>query len=417
MINNTLQNTYNSLLKPNTKAINPLATPAQSALNAKTSSTPTVGFQGFGGGSSSGTGTSATMPVPKVAQTATKGLISPGSYKGTAITGGSDADIKAQMDKIDTPQTNVAVTQPVAPVQAAPVQTNPQPTAPTQTAPPTRNGTPAPLTYPGLVKNIADIGNNGSQGYNDAIERQNKLKNEIAQNYQDIETSGYLPLGFVQGREGAVRNRYASQLDAAQQAVNQQQTQQSTQLGALQTAAGLGAKQFQSYYNSEFDPLTGQYGTVGGGQYGSGPQAGANAQTEAEFTKKYNEGKANLGSASSIEGQIVNTLNSNPDINNQPLSLLTNINQYISGQIGSAPQQLLAQQINSYIQKLGIDPASLVDIATQQKSTLKELLKSLRTQAEADVEQYNPTKFKEGLSSGNGDTSSTASTSVANPWH
>lgn len=138
--------------------------------------------------------------------------------------------------------------------------------------------------------------------------------------------------------------------------------------------------------------------------------SGGNAQTQEDFAKQYNQGTATLKTADGIQNQIVNTLKSNPGLNSIPASSITNLSEILSGQISSGPQQLLSQQVSSYINTLGLDPASVAKIAFQQKGTLAQLLDSLRTTYQTQNEAHNPSTLSTGSSSSSGG-------SAANPWH
>ena len=138
--------------------------------------------------------------------------------------------------------------------------------------------------------------------------------------------------------------------------------------------------------------------------------AGANNQSIYNSQQQYATGQQNLTAADGIQNQIVNTLQNNPSLNSNPLSILTNLNEYVSGETGSAAQQQLAQQINNYVQTLGIDPSSLVSLQTQQQGTLAQLLDSLRATAQAKNDALNPANNPVLNGGSTGTTSSTPST-------
>lgn len=392
--NQTVPNLYNGLVNPTQKALSakmnsPLLPPLKNTstlptgqLNPNQQTTP----QNF-------------VPKPDIHQ----GLVTSLNKQGGTHTT-TDAQGNTTTTKINPANgTSTGITGNGGPTGTQTTPTGPT-TTPTGTGLVTQPTAPQDTSYGGLQAQIAGAGAKTQAQQNATSQQIADLRTNLA-NTLGEQSQVPIPLNFQTGRNQIVQNMEA-QKEAALQGQLQSQIAAGTQnIGALGTAAGLAAPQFQSYYNAQFNPVTGQYGTVGGGAYGSGPQAGANAQTEADFTKQYNEGKAKLAQADIIQNQIGQTIASNPDINNQPLSILTNLNQFISGQTGTAPQQLLAQQINSYVQTLGIDPASLVSLATQQKGTLAQLLESLRTTAAAGVESKNPATFKANLQANNGSAS------------
>lgn len=177
---------------------------------------------------------------------------------------------------------------------------------------------PAVSPYFGQAsKGLINIGQNGSQGYTDAINAQSKLKQDIAEKIGGIEGER-IPLNFIQGKEGALRNQYASQLDAAQQAVNQQQTQQGQQISAFGGAGNLN--QPQNNFPFVFNPSTGTYTApgVGGGTGGTGgltynPQQDAQnlAKEVIAGTKTYDDAKSAMGYAgSTAEGTLQSAITS-----------------------------------------------------------------------------------------------------------
>lgn len=178
---------------------------------------------------------------------------------------------------------------------------------------------PEPTTFPGLVTNLANQGgspynqiatssaqqlqgmagtNPATSGpafdaYTQAVENQQKLRSDIAAQYAANE-SNPIPLEFQQGRAQVMGRQYASQLEAGQAAVNQQQaainqqisgaqtqqqgligagniglTGQSTAQSALGTAAGLVSPTQLPPANVLVSPMTGEQ--VGGGAIGSLP--------------------------------------------------------------------------------------------------------------------------------------------------
>ncbi len=238
-------------------------------------------------------------------------------------------------------------------------------------------------------KRIADVGQQGAIGEGSRL------------------TTGTTPV--AQGGAAVIAQTTAAQQtalakgeEAALQGTSQQLTGNAQAANAFNQAGQLAQPVGNTPYFG--NPLTG--GVVGG--QGNAQNAIINAgnlKTVSDFTQKYNAGKANLQAAQSIENQIVNTINSN-SLNSTPLSAIANLNELLSGQISSGPQQLLSQQIASYINQLGLDPASVTKIASQQQGTLAQLLDSLKTTATAQNEAYNPANIntnggQTGQTSGN----------------
>lgn len=298
---------------------------------------------------------------------------SPGAYKGTAITAGDDASVKAQMAKIDNP------------TQAPQTTETPQKFSDT----PLLSGAGTPqTTFGGLVNRLS----NTSQDTG-AVDKANanllKLRQDYATKVGNIETTP-IPLEFQQGRTQVLGRQYASQEAAAQSALANALTVRGQDIGALGSAAGLANPRSADLL---VDPTTGQpIGDVNnmGSALANWSSIRSGASTAGQFTADYQTGLSNLRAADSIGSQIIGTLQTNPTLNTQPLSAITNLKQLISGQVSSGPQQLLSQQINQYIQTLGLDSNTVMNIASQQQGTLGQLLDSLREMAGAQVEAKNP---------------------------
>lgn len=175
--------------------------------------------------------------------------------------------------------------------------------------------TPKPTDFPGQVGNIIDSSAQGNptvgsasqgllgtgafnpalsgpayQDYQTKVNQLQDLKSGIAKQYSNVEQTP-IPLEFQQGREQVMGRQYASQLDAAQQAVNQAQsaiglqiqgtqtqqagynqagalgnTAQGLQQSGLISAAGLSQPQLGQYGQGYYSPT--QSGLIGGGSGG-----------------------------------------------------------------------------------------------------------------------------------------------------
>lgn len=162
-------------------------------------------------------------------------------------------------------------------------------------------------------------------------------------------------------------------------------TQQGQGISGINSAAG----HLQPLPNTPYaiDPTTGQ--PIGGGNVNNAIINSQNYQTVAQRTQAYNQGLSSIAAADNLEPQIVKTISEN-NLNNTPVSAITNLQQWFSGQSSDPAQQQLSQQVATYIQALGIDPATATNIAAQQRGTLGQLLKTLRQSAVAKNEGNNP---------------------------
>lgn len=297
------------------------------------------------------------------------------------------------------------------------------PGTPSPTPNPTPTPSSVPPTYAGLVGQVAQGASQPNKIYTDAVTKAEEVNKQLAQSRMN-EAQGLadnannpIPLRFQQGRAQVLQNQYLQQQNAlageyqgATSLVGSANTQQGLNQSGLISAAGLAAPQGYGLTTQPYNPLTDTFGGGGtGGAIDRATQAG-NISTAQSFAQDYNTGKAKLAAADGIQSQIVATLQNNPTLNNTPVSGLTNLNELLSGQISSGPQQLLSQQIAQYISTLGLDPASVTNIAHQQKGTLAQLLDSLRKTAETVNESKNPANLKTGSSNSGSYTSNSGNT-------
>lgn len=261
---------------------------------------------------------------------------------------------------------------------------------------------------------LLGIGQNGSQAVQQA---QDAIKENTLSNANDVAgvTASGAPINYELGKAGVINGVYGAQQNANQQALANALTQQGQQstafneaagsgntqqgqnIGALGTAGSLTAPQNVPYYTN---PQTGE--VVGGGSVNSAIQNAGSYSAVANSTQKYIQGNQNIAAADNIQKQIVSTLANNPTLNSTPITALTNLNEFLSGQASDPSQQLLSQQVASYISTLGLDPATVTNIASQQKGTLAQLLDSLRATAVSINEGNNPSNIKTGNTSSSG---------------
>lgn len=306
----------------------------------------------------------------------------------------------------------------------------------TQTNANTVNPTTAPVSYTAnndlygqLITGLANMSQQPGSAYttenaaaNATLQQLKDLQNDYAQKTNNIgNTAGFLTQ--QNGEQGLLQNQY----NQGVQALSSQYTGETNQLGAANTQQGLlqaaltaaaGGAAPVTQFGVQTSPITGQ--PISGG---SATQAAINggsiqgAQNAAStLSAQYQTGLTNLQAANGIQNQIVSTLNANPTLNNTPVSALTNLNELLSGQVSSGPQQLLSQQIAQYISTLGLDPATVTSIASQQQGTLAQLLDSLYQTAQTKVNALNPNNIQPPAptttsNTNSGSTSSSTSTS------
>lgn len=395
----------------------PTTSPAPTTGGISLSGNPALTSSGSTANNNLGASTINTSPTVKPAGSSV-GLPNPGSTQGllpTASTATSallGATAAHPTDNVQKPDNTLSPAQTSSASKTASGTSNSAPTStqtstPAPTPTPTTTGTGGGL-YGQLVNTLSTQG--PSADYTAARANYDKINSDLATSRKNeadslaANANNPIPLEFQQGRGQVLQNQYLGQqnaisgeLQGASNVLGAANTQQGLLQQALGTAAGYAAPRQNGYVL--LDPTTGQ--PVGG--TGGANQAiinGANADSTYSFAQKYNEGSAKLRAADGIQNQIINTLNSNPTLNSQPITGITNLNELLSGQISSGPQQLLSQQIAQYIQTLGLDPATVANIAHQQTGTLAQLLDSLRQTAQTQNESYNPANAGSSGSSG-----------------
>ena len=197
------------------------------------------------------TATTTTKPA------ATTSGGSAGTYKGVAITAGSDADIAAQIARIDAGQTGGGTTTPSA---------LPPLTSVASGSSKSNKTTPAPVdntpNYSGLVGNLADIGKNSSKTFDKANEALVKFRTGAA-NYKAGIYSAPSSARVMQGRDAAVQLANAQTDAALSTGVANSLTEQGQQITAFDSAAGYAAPVQVAPGNTLSSPITGE--TVAGG--------------------------------------------------------------------------------------------------------------------------------------------------------
>jgi len=194
--------------------------------------------------------------------------------------------------------------------------------------------------------------------------------------------------GAIAGLYGGLGDLYGSATVAgAQGRLGAAQTQASRAAGAAGTVAAASNLSPTAQGQAPFSALGGYEG--GSGQYGN-PTAlstGVNVQSYKDMQSQYNAGKQTLAKADTIQKQITDTIKANPTLNLDPVTLVNTANQYLGANFSGTPQQQLALQVQQYIKTLsglGIDSATITNIAHQSQGSMATLLDSLRSLAEAN---------------------------------
>lgn len=261
---------------------------------------------------------------------------------------------------------------------------------PEQPLPPIGQGNPmapqnpyesGPDMYRKLVEGLANTP--GSNANADFYRQQiaNIMATQAKAN-KNIDLSG-IDQSLAMGQQGVLNRYYTGLQQSAQSGLGNALQQQQLQQSALQGAAGLAAPQITSIGGVPYNPLTGEQGQMIGGP--GGMFTLGQLQAQQGLGSQYAQGQTTLKAADNIQNQITQTLQQYPDLNASGVSMLSNLNEILSGQVSKPGQQLLKQQIESYISTLGIDPQTMMSIAAQSPGTMAQLLDSLRQTAQNKI--------------------------------
>lgn len=294
------------------------------------------------------------------------------------------------------------------------------------TASPTTVTTPPPPTslYQQAVSKLADTASKPSDQYTnltgDAAQAYRNAGNfgqDLGQKVYDVQHDPNLSLDTGIGRSGAISasqglkmNNLTSVASGLNSLADTANTQQGLQQSGQSSVVGATAPQAYGLNTQPYNPVENTYG--GGGTQGALDRASLAGKISATQTlsQNYQAGQAQLRAANNIEPQIVATLTNNPTLNNTPLSAITNIHQWLSGQTSDPAQQQLSSQVASYIQALGMTPDQAAQIAAQKGGTIVTLLKTLKDNFTAQNEANNPANVSSN-------TNTSFNGSSANPWH
>ena len=151
-------------------------------------------------------------------------------------------------------------------------------------------------------------------------------------------------------------------------------------------------------------------GTLAGIESGASAVAGAGGNIEAQnatslgtagvsgqasnintMTQAYQTGKNQIAAAQNLVAPIDSLLKANPSLNSLPVSALTNLNLWFSGQTSKPEQQQLSSLVHNYITELGLSPEQATAIAGQKGGTIGTLLNTFMDNKVTTNEALNPT--------------------------
>lgn len=261
----------------------------------------------------------------------------------------------------------------------------------------------------GIVQNLQ--GGDYSQRIQDAIAAQNRSVNinqDLNQAIND-QTKAAIPIEFQQGRQAALQRDYGVQAQAATQtAQNATQIAGLTQSGltsagglansqqgllqqALQQAASGATPQFPSYTSAQYNPTSNSYSTVGGGQYGSGPEAVANINSIQDAQKQIGLIDQNSQAIDNQFSAITNYAQQAGLTGNSPI--LEGFKNKFGSNFSTNPAVIgFNQAINSLNQTLQQLGESAIDINTATQTTIQQAQQTVKSdlaRKRASYEEYN----------------------------
>jgi hypothetical protein len=267
-----------------------------------------------------------------------------------------------------------------------------QQSIPTPSAPTASTAAPSPYQpsrglYGQLISGLA----NSPQSNTDVVQaRQNvqQLQNNYADRLSALQRSG-VDMSLATGEEGVLARTFAAKEAAAQSALQNALQSQQLQQQALGTAAGLAAPQQYGITTSPFDPITGQFGSMPGGQggaFGAGQITGNVAlgqQFQQTMLPAYE-------AAGSIKQGLDSWLDSNPTINPTDVNLINNLKGWVLGQQFSDPRYpQMSQFLNEFLNTLTPIIGSPGEVTNYKQSIVNSLLNpssgtsSLKQQADS----------------------------------
>lgn len=296
-----------------------------------------------------------------------------------------------------SPQTNIEVPKnTITPDKAnIPPAVVPKPDTGISTPPPQNN---AAVTYPGLVGQIANIGQNGTPEYNKANDDLLNFKKQYA-DYQTRVGSESNPFGFQTGVGRLAADRYSQLLPAYEQNVTNTLAGGNQRLSALGSATGAATPVQVSPGNFYVSPLSGQ--DISGGSIN--PGTGGARQSQVSQGK---EGQDNVPKINTAAGYVnqVNQLLQTGGFNQSDLNVYNLLHNIAASNVSNPEYPKLQQAFNNaltfYAQVLGQDPNQLLSTlaSTGKASTVSGALANLDKMAReynqqviASSQNQNPT--------------------------
>ena len=303
-----------------------------------------------------------------------------GSYKGTAITPGTQQQIQAQMAAIDAKNAGAGTQNIGGGTLSGQTAGSSQQTGGASGSLAQQNTNPYVATtpsFPGLVGGLATTAMQPTPQYTAAQNQYLAANQALADLNKQYAQQGYnigtsrTNLAEAGGEQGLLQNLYtgqeqalAQEMGAAQAAAQVATQQQLAQQSGLAAAGGLASPvpaQALGFYN----PATGEFTQYGGGQgqggaFGAGQVLGNVAlgqQFQQQLAPAFNAASSILygeggNQSKPTTGSLQGFLNANQDINPTSINAANFADQWINNQFSNPKYTELAQYLNEFLNTL-----------------------------------------------------------------
>lgn len=279
-----------------------------------------------------------------------------------------------------------------------------------QPVPSTTPQAPTGPTYPGIVGSLVSTAQGNIPVGQNAANIAAQYGQQIAQVGQEAGQgeAGQLSTGtspVAMGNAGIIAQNAAAQQaalasgeQAALQGTGQQLTAQNQAQQGLGAAGQLAQPQLGQFGQGYYNPLNPSAGASGGGQYGSGPVAGANVQSIGSLTQQQNNLTTSYNQIQSNTQGLLHVMQEG-NINPSSLNIVNGVVQAVAAQTSNPYYQEFANYINDFANRYAtiLTPAggnvtnlqtqiaqSLID-ASASSSTIQQVINNLNTQAQGVI--------------------------------
>lgn len=217
----------------------------------------------------------------------------------------------------------------------------------------------------------------------------------------------------LQGLLGNLLTQRGQQQSGLASAAGIANSQQSQQQGALGSAAGFAAPQFPGYTSSQYNPVTNEYSTVGGGQYGSGPAAVSNIQSIQDAQTAKNNIQRDMPAIDNQFSAIANYAQQAGLTGGSPI--LAGFKNRFGSNFATNPAVIgFNQAISSLNQLLQAQGEAPIDPNSATMQTIQQAQQTVRSNLQRKQSSYESYLTNGGTSTNNGKSSTGSSSGYKN---